>query len=66
MAERERQRHAARGVEPLAAAEIGVTVLDMQVGMTQTAALDAHQNLPGQRFRRLDDGFAKRGVELDQ
>jgi hypothetical protein len=31
MSQRERQRHAACGVEPLAAAEIGVSVLDMQV-----------------------------------
>ena len=31
MSQRERQRHAACGVEPLAAAKIGVSVLDMQV-----------------------------------
>ena len=37
VAEREGQRHAARGVELLAAAEIGIAVLDVQVGMAQTA-----------------------------
>ncbi len=44
MAERERQRHAARGVELLAAAEIGVAVLDVQVGMAQPATFDADQD----------------------
>ena len=50
VAQRERQRHAARRVELLAAAEIGVTVLDVQVGMTQPAALDADQHLLGRGF----------------
>ena len=44
VAERERQRHAARGIEPLAAAEIGVAVLDVQVGMAQAAAFDADED----------------------
>ena len=66
MAERERQRHAARGVELLAAAEIGVAVLDVQVGMAQPAALDADQHFPALRFRRVDDGFAQRRIEFDQ
>ena len=51
VSEREGKCHAARGVEPLAAAEIGVAVLDMQVGMTQAAALDADQNLAALRLR---------------
>ena len=51
MAQRERQGHAARGVELLAAAEIGIAVLDVQIGMTKPATLDAI--LPGYlvRFR---------------
>ena len=66
MPERERQRHAARGVELLAAAEIGITVLDVQVGMAQPAALDADQDFLALRLRRLDDGFAQRRIEFDQ
>src|SRR6202012_5779435 len=66
MAERERQGHAARGVELLAAAEIGVAVLDVQVGMAQAAALDAHQDLASLRFWRVDDGLAQGCIELDQ
>ena len=66
MAERERQRHAARGVEPLAAAEIGVTVLDMQVGMAQPATFDADEHFSACRLRRVDDGFAQGRIEFDQ
>ena len=44
VSQRERQRHAARGVELLAAAEVGITVLDMQIGMAQPATLDADQH----------------------
>jgi len=33
VSQRERQGHAARGIKPLAAAEVGVTVLDMQIGV---------------------------------
>src|SRR6202140_2355730 len=51
--ERKRQRHAARGVELLAAAEVGVAVLDMQVGMAQPAALNADQDLFALRLRCL-------------
>src|SRR5690349_21037722 len=54
MAEREGERHAARGVELLAAAEIGIAVLDMQVGMTEPAALDADEDLFALRLRRFD------------
>ena len=66
VSQRERQRHAARGVELLAAAEIGIAVLDMQIGMAQPAALDADQHFPALRLRRLDDGFAQRRIEFDQ
>ena len=66
VAERERQRHAARGVEPLAAAEIGIAVLDVQVGMAEPAAFDADQHFAALRLRRVDDGFAQRRIELDQ
>src|SRR5713226_7902621 len=66
VAQHERQRHAARGVELLAAAEVGVTVLDMQVGMAQPAAFDANEDFPGQRLRRLDDGFTQRRIEFHQ
>src|SRR6516165_1907599 len=52
VSERERQRHAAGGVEPFAAAEIGIAVLDVQVGMAKSAALDAHQHLRALRLRR--------------
>src|SRR5580698_11633782 len=58
--QRERQRHAAGGVELLAAAKIGITVLDMQIGMTQSAALDADENIASLRLRGLDDGFTQR------
>ena len=66
VAERERQRHAARGVEPLAAAQIGIAVLDVQVGMAQPAAFDADEDFAALRLRRVDDGFAQRRIELDQ
>ena len=66
VSEREWQCHAARGVEFLAAAEVGIAVLDMQVGMAQPATLDPDQNFLALRLRRLDDGFAQRRIELDQ
>ena len=66
VAERERQRHAARGVELLAAAEIGIAVLDVQVGMAQPAAFDADQDFAALRLRRVDDGLAQGRIELDQ
>ncbi len=66
VAEREGQRHAARGVELLAAAEIGIAVLDVQVGMAEAAALDAHQHFAASRLGRVDDGLAQRRIELDQ
>src|SRR4030088_1921111 len=40
VSERKRQRHATRGIPLLAAAEVSVAVLDMQVGMAQPATLD--------------------------
>src|ERR1700736_6067262 len=49
--EGKRQRHAARGVELLAAAEVGVAVLNMQVGMAQPATLDTDEDFLGQRPR---------------
>jgi hypothetical protein len=64
--ERERQRHASGGVELLAAAEIGIAVLDVQVGVAEAAALDAHQYFGALRLRRVDDGLAQRRVEFDQ
>jgi hypothetical protein len=66
MAQGEGQRHAARGVELLAAAEIRIAVLDVQIGMTEAAAFDADQNFPALRLRRVDDGFAERSVEFHQ
>ncbi len=66
VAERERQRHAARGVEPLAAAQISIAVLDVQVRMTQTTAFNADQNFSALRLRRVDNGFAQRRIEFDQ
>ena len=66
MPEGERQRHAARGIEPLAAAEIGVAVLDMQIGMAEAAAFDADQDFPALRLWRVDDGFAQRCIEFDE
>src|SRR5664280_1534171 len=65
VSQRERQRHAAGGIEPLAAAEIGIAVLDMQVGMAQPAALDADQDFLGRRLRRVDDGFTQWRIEFD-
>src|SRR4051812_1204712 len=50
-----RQRHAAGGIQSLPATEIGPAVLDMQIGMAQPAALDAHQDLAALRLRRLDN-----------
>jgi len=66
VAERERQRHTARGVELLAATEVGVAVLDVQVGVAEAAALDADENFASLRLRCVDDGFAQRRVEFDQ
>jgi hypothetical protein len=66
VSERERQRHAARGVEFLAAAEVGITVLNMQVGMAQPATLDPDQHFLALRLRRVDDGFTQGRIELDQ
>src|SRR5690349_3349449 len=66
MAERKWERHAARGVELLAAAEIGIAVLDVQVGMTEPATLDANEDLLALRLRRFDDGLAERRIEFDQ
>ena len=66
VSQRERQRHATGGIEPLAAAEVGIAVLDMQVGMAQPATLDADQDFLALRLRRLDDGFTERRIEFDQ
>ena len=66
VSQRERQRHAARGVELLAAAEIGIAVLDVQIGMAQPATLDADEYFAALRLRRVDDGFAQRRIEFDQ
>src|ERR1700674_524206 len=57
VSQRERQRHAARGIELLAAAEVGVAILDMKVGMAQSAAFDPDQHFPALRLGCLDDGF---------
>src|SRR5580692_12156202 len=65
VSQRERQGHAAGGVELPAAPEVGVAVLNVQVGMAQPAALDADERFPTLRFRRFDDGFAQRRIELD-
>ena len=64
--ESEGQGHATRGVEAFAAAEIGVAVLDMQVGMAQAAALYADQHFLALGLRRFDDGLAERRIKLDQ
>src|SRR6202020_1776564 len=66
VAEGEGQCHAARGVELLAAAEIGIAVLDVKVGMAKSAALDPDQNFPPLGLRCVDDGFAQRRIKLDQ
>ena len=66
VSERERQRHAARGVELLAAAEIGIAVLDVQIGMAKPATFDADEDFAALRLRRVDDGFAQRRIEFDQ
>jgi hypothetical protein len=66
MSQRERQRHATRGVEPLAAAEIGIAILNVKVGMAQSATFDPDQGLPPRWLGRIDDCFAERRIELDQ
>ena len=66
VAHREGQNHAARGVEPPAAAEIGIAVLDMQVGMAQPAAIDADQHLLALGFWCVGDGLAKRSIEFHE
>jgi hypothetical protein len=66
MAERERQRHAARGIELLAAAKVSVTILNVQVGMAQPATFDADENFLTCRLRCVDNGFAQEGIEFDQ
>jgi hypothetical protein len=66
MSERKRQRHATRGVQLLAAAEVSVTVLNMKVGMAQPATFDPDEDFLALRFRRLDDGFTQRRIEFDQ
>src|SRR4029077_17955697 len=44
VSQRERQRHAARRIELFAAAEIGIAILDVQVGMAQPATFDADED----------------------
>ncbi len=66
VSQRERQCHAAGGVELLAAAEVGVTVLDMQVGMTQPTTLDEDEDFFTLRLRGLDNGFTQGCIEFDQ
>ena len=66
VAEREGQVHATRGIEAFAAAEIGVAVLNVQIGMAQAAAFDPHQHFLALRLRGLDDGLAQRRVEFNQ
>src|SRR3954451_9592273 len=66
VSERERQRHATGGIEPLAAAEVGVAVLDVEVGMAEPAPLDPDKNFLALRPRRLHDGFAQWRVEFHQ
>ena len=65
VSERERQCRATGGIEPLAAAEVGIAVLDVEVGVAEPAALDPDKNLLALRLRRLHDGFAQWRVELD-
>src|SRR4030088_3674771 len=62
MSERKRQRHATRGVQLLAAAEVSVTVLSITVGMAQPATFDPDEDFLALRFRRLDDGFTQRRI----
>ncbi len=57
VSQRKRQRHAARGVELFAAAEVGIAILDVQVGMAQPATFDPDQDFPALRLRGVDDGF---------
>ena len=65
VSERERQCRATGGIEPLAAAEVGIAVLDVEVGVAEPAALDPDKNFLALRLRRLHDGFAQWRVELD-
>ena len=60
VAEREWQRAARGDVELLVAAEREIAVLQMQVGMADAAALDAHQHFAAARGGAVDDGFAQR------
>jgi len=45
-------------IELPVAAERKITVLHMQIGMTNTASLDPHQNFGSLRARRIDNGLA--------
>ncbi len=60
MAERERQRAVFGDVELLAAAQIEIAVLDVQVGMADAATFHAHQNFAAARGRAIRDGLAQR------
>src|SRR5260370_33756563 len=58
--EREGQGAARRDVEFFVAVEPEVSVLHVQVGVANTAALDSHQDLGALRQRAVDDGFDQR------
>ena len=64
--ERERQLPAAAHVELLAAAEVEIAVLQMEVGMAHPAMRDAQQHLGALRCRRGGLGSLQRLGVLDQ
>src|SRR5690242_2836315 len=66
MAERERQRTVLGDIEPLVATQRKITVLQMQVGMADAAALDPHQHFGAARFWRIDHRLAERLAVRDQ
>ncbi len=58
VAKRERQRAVLGDVELLAAAEIKIAVLNMQVGMADAAAFDADQHFAVARLGQIGNGLA--------
>ena len=60
MSEREGKRAAARKLGLAAAAEIEIPVMQVNVGMTDAAMPDTHQNFRSLRLRRVDDFLAER------
>src|SRR5579862_9801726 len=66
VSERERQSAILGDIEPPLAAELEITVLQMQVGMTHATTLDPYQHFAATWRRTIDHGLAERLSVGDQ